>query len=63
MWCIRSNYRRRTEVYYVRRQTPGSVDTVHGITLEMAGWSSWSARKAHNLEVVGSNPIPAPIET
>ena len=24
-----------------------------------AGWSSMVARKAHNLEVVGSNPTPA----
>lgn len=24
-----------------------------------AGWSSPAARKAHNLEVIGSNPIPA----
>ena len=25
----------------------------------IAGWSSPVARKAHNLEVVGSNPTPA----
>ena len=25
----------------------------------MAGWSSWSAREPHKLEVVGSNPTPA----
>ncbi len=24
-----------------------------------AGWSSLVAREAHNLEVIGSNPIPA----
>ena len=28
-------------------------------TLFIAGWSSLVARKAHNLEVVGSNPSPA----
>ncbi len=26
----------------------------------MAGWSRWSAREPHKLEVVGSNPTPAP---
>lgn len=26
-----------------------------------AGWSSMVARQAHNLKVIGSNPIPAPI--
>ena len=25
----------------------------------IAGWSSWSARRAHNPKVVGSNPTPA----
>jgi hypothetical protein len=25
----------------------------------IAGWSSWLARKAHNLEVAGSSPAPA----
>ena len=25
-----------------------------------AGWSSPVARQAHNLKVIGSNPIPAP---
>jgi hypothetical protein len=24
----------------------------------IVGWSSWLARKAHNLEVAGSNPAP-----
>ena len=27
-----------------------------------AGWSSLVARQAHNLKVIGSNPIPATIE-
>ena len=27
--------------------------------LTVAGWSSWSARVAHNHQVVGSNPAPA----
>jgi hypothetical protein len=27
-----------------------------------AGWSSPVARQAHNLKVIGSNPIPAPKE-
>ncbi len=26
-----------------------------------AGWSSLVAREAHNLEVTGSNPVPATI--
>ena len=25
-----------------------------------AGWSSLVARRAHNPEVIGSNPVPAP---
>ena len=29
------------------------------IDLNIAGWSSLVARKAHNLEVGGSNPSPA----
>ena len=29
----------------------------------IAGWSSQVARKAHNLEVSGSNPLPATILT
>ena len=33
---------------------------VHSTTQEMAGWSRWSAREPHKLEVVGSNPTPAP---
>ena len=27
--------------------------------IKIVGWSSWSARQAHNLEVGGSNPSPA----
>ena len=38
---------------------PGSVGIVHDTTLEIAGWSSWSAREPHKLEVTGSNPVPA----
>jgi hypothetical protein len=30
--------------------------------LYIAGWSSWSARLAHNQEVVGSNPTPATMD-
>ena len=29
------------------------------IALVGAGWSSLEARRAHNPEVIGSNPIPA----
>ncbi len=28
--------------------------------ITIAGWSSMVARQAHNLKVIGSNPIPAP---
>ncbi len=28
---------------------------------DIAGWSSPVARQAHNLEVIGSNPVPATI--
>src|SRR4029077_8877447 len=31
----------------------------HIITPTTAGWSSPVARQAHNLKVIGSNPIPA----
>ena len=39
------------------------IDFLQGIfyTLQIAGWSSPVARKAHNLEVPGSNPGPATI--
>ena len=30
-----------------------------GIKINIAGWSSLEARRAHNPEVIGSNPIPA----
>ena len=29
------------------------------VFLNVAGWSSPVAREAHNLEVAGSNPVPA----
>ena len=29
------------------------------ITINIAGWSSLEARRAHNPKVIGSNPIPA----
>ena len=32
---------------------------VSGTNLPIAGWSSLVARRAHNPEVVGSNPAPA----
>src|ERR1700720_4765843 len=31
----------------------------HGAQRFIAGWSSPVARQAHNLKVIGSNPIPA----
>ena len=31
----------------------------HYLCLKIAGWSSPVARQAHNLEVAGSNPVPA----
>ena len=31
----------------------------HFFTLNIAGWSSLVARRAHNPKVVGSNPAPA----
>ncbi len=35
---------------YLLRPPPNKID---------AGWSSPVAREAHNLEVAGSNPVPA----
>ena len=31
------------------------------LKLYIAGWSSLEARRAHNPEVIGSNPVPATI--
>ena len=33
--------------------------TGHLFCCNIAGWSSLEARRAHNPEVIGSNPIPA----
>src|ERR1700686_3306867 len=38
---------------------PTQPHTHHTITPTTAGWSSPVARQAHNLKVIGSNPIPA----
>ena len=38
--------------------TPHKAQGTTSITI-IAGWSSLAARKAHNLEVPGSNPGPA----
>ena len=32
---------------------------INNIRTNIAGWSSLEARRAHNPEVIGSNPIPA----
>jgi hypothetical protein len=37
----------------------GPCCAIHPIRSRIAGWSSLVARKAHNLEVSGSNPLPA----
>ena len=42
-----------------RRQVFQHSPTHHTITPTTAGWSSPVARQAHNLKVIGSNPIPA----
>ena len=39
----------------IRRSKP----SVNELTDHDAGWSSLVAREAHNLEVAGSNPVPA----
>ena len=31
----------------------------HRYKINYAGWSSLEARRAHNPEVIGSNPVPA----
>src|SRR5712675_288513 len=40
---------------------PRLLDTPHALAARpvSAGWSSPVARQAHNLKVIGSNPIPA----
>jgi hypothetical protein len=41
--------------------TPRKSQGTTNILKIIAGWSSLAARKAHNLEVPGSNPGPATI--
>ena len=46
----------------VRPSNPPSISTVSRGKIHasiIAGWSSPVAREAHNLEVAGSNPVPA----
>ena len=38
----------------------GSIPAL-GTIIEIAGWSSPVARRAHNPKVTGSNPVPATI--
>ena len=38
---------------------PSLPITLYRVTNTIAGWSSLEARRAHNPEVIGSNPIPA----
>mgnify|MGYP006885915696 FL=1 len=37
----------------------GKSSIINSIRTNIAGWSSLEARRAHNPEVIGSNPIPA----
>ena len=37
------------------------MDKVYPSAIDIAGWSSLVARRAHNPKVVGSNPAPATI--
>ena len=37
----------------------GGSNPPPSIKLHIAGWSSLEARRAHNPEVIGSNPVPA----
>src|SRR5260370_31271218 len=43
----------------IRRSDPGTSRPNSAIVDLIAGWSSPVARQAHNLKVIGSNPIPA----
>ena len=40
------------------QQVIGSSPII-GFKLNIAGWSSLEARRAHNPKVIGSNPVPA----
>ena len=42
----------KKELAFVQKMWSICIDNV-------AGWSSMVARQAHNLKVIGSNPIPA----
>ena len=37
----------------------GKSSIINSIRTNIAGWSSLEARRAHNPEVIGSNPVPA----
>ena len=43
----------RCEMWYNRSQT------TYNVNMNIAGWSSLEARRAHNPKVIGSNPVPA----
>ena len=44
--------------HYVRIRSVAAANRRRGTIID-AGWSSPVAREAHNLEVTGSNPVPA----
>ena len=43
----------RCEMWYNHSQT------TYNVNMNIAGWSSLEARRAHNPKVIGSNPVPA----
>jgi hypothetical protein len=59
--ATRSNTRLRIPTAEEPASKPGQCEfeSHRRYVVQHAGWSSLVARKAHNLEVVGSNPSPA----
>jgi hypothetical protein len=54
---MRSSYSGNTSAF--QAEARGSIPLLRWFFRLNAGWSSLVARKAHNLEVGGSNPSPA----
>ncbi len=53
------NHRKEKKEFYKKILKELKNLTSSKIGFNIAGWSSLVARKAHNLEVGGSNPSPA----
>ena len=48
-----------SDLSFSKLTTPTTTHEVNMDKYNNAGWSSLEARRAHNPEVIGSNPVPA----